>query len=41
MAIAKSNKYFRWDENDKQFVSTHAGLTEDEVLVPLIVFNCK
>ena len=41
IAIAKSNKYFRLNENGKIFKSTHAGLTEDEMLVPCIIVECK
>lgn len=41
IAIAKSNKYFRLNENGKVFKSNHAGLTEDEMLVPCIIVDCK
>ena len=41
IAIAKSDKYFRLNENGKIFKSTHAGLTEDEMLVPCIIIDCK
>ena len=37
LAIATSNKFFRYDENSINLKSMHAGITEDEVLVPLIV----
>jgi len=39
LAIAISNKYFRYNENSIKYKSMHAGITEDEVLVPLII--CK
>lgn len=37
LAIATSDKFFRYNENSVNFKSMHAGITEDEVLVPLIV----
>ena len=37
LAVAISNKYFRYNENSVKLVSMHAGLTEDEMLVPLII----
>lgn len=40
LAIAISNKYFRDTENSTKLASMHAGLTEDEVVVPLIVYEC-
>lgn len=39
IAIAISNKYFRYNENSVNLVSMHAGITEDEVMVPLIIFD--
>ena len=39
LAIAIQDKYFRYDENGKKYISMHAGLTEDEMLVPLIVYR--
>ena len=39
LAIAISNKYFRYNENSVNLVSMHAGITEDEVMVPLIIFD--
>lgn len=39
LAIATSNKFFRYDENSINLKSMHAGITEDEVLVPLIVIG--
>lgn len=37
LAIAITDKYFRYDETGPVFQSVHAGITEDEVLIPLIV----
>lgn len=37
LAIATSNKFFRYNENSINLKSMHAGITEDEVLVPLIL----
>lgn len=37
LAIATSNKFFRYDENSINLKSMHAGITEDEILVPLIL----
>ena len=37
LAIATSNKYFRYNQNSVKLTSMHAGLTEDEMLVPLII----
>ena len=39
IAIAKSNKYINYDEFGKTYLSMHAGITEDEVLVPLIIYK--
>ena len=39
IAIAKSNKYINYDEKGKDYKSMHAGITEDEVLVPLIIIK--
>lgn len=36
-AIGVSNKTFRYDENGNVFASTHAGLTEDEMDIPLVL----
>lgn len=41
LAIATGNKYFRYDENSVNLKSMHAGITEDEVLVPLIIYEAK
>ena len=37
-ALAKSNKYFRYSEDSVSLKSMHAGFTEDEMLIPLIVY---
>lgn len=39
LAVAISNKYFVYDEKGKDFVSMHAGMTEDEMLVPFIIYQ--
>ena len=39
LAIATSNKYIKYDENGKIYKSMHAGITEDEVIVPLIIYK--
>lgn len=39
IAIAINDKYFRYNENGEIFKSMHAGITEDEVLVPLIIYR--
>lgn len=39
LAIGITNKYFRYDENSVLFKSTHAGSTDEEVYIPLIVIN--
>jgi len=39
LAIATSNKYIIYNENGPEFISAHAGITEDEVLVPLIIYK--
>ena len=38
LAIAKGNKALLY-KGDKEFLSHHAGYSEDEVLVPLIVIE--
>jgi len=37
VSIAISNKDLRYDEKTPKFVSVHAGITEDEMLIPLII----
>ena len=39
LAVAITNKYFRYNENSVKLTSMHAGLTEDEMLVPLIIYK--
>lgn len=39
IAIAIGNKYFRYNENSVDLLSMHAGITEDEVMIPLIIFD--
>ncbi len=39
LAVAVENKYFRYDENSIELYSMHAGLTEDEMMVPLITYE--
>lgn len=41
LAIATSNKYFRYNEKSIDLISMHAGITEDEVVVPLIIHECN
>lgn len=38
-ALAITNKYFRYSENSVNLVSMHAGFTEDEMIVPLIIIE--
>jgi len=37
-ALAKANKYFRYSKDSTLLKSMHAGFTEDEMLIPLIVY---
>ena len=37
-ALAKGNKYFRYCKDSVDLKSMHAGFTEDEMLIPLIVY---
>ena len=39
LAVATSNKYIRYDENSVNLTSMHAGITLDEILVPVIVYR--
>lgn len=41
LAVAKGNKYFRYDYNGEIFKSTHAGISADELYVPLIIYSTK
>ena len=41
LAIATSNLYFRYSNKSHIFKSMHAGLTEDEMIIPLIVIDKK
>ena len=38
IAMAKGNKYFRYCKDSVDLKSMHAGMTEDEMLIPLIIF---
>ena len=38
-ALAYGDKYFRYGVNSVDLLSMHAGFTEDEMLIPLIVFH--
>lgn len=40
-ALAISNKCIVYSENSNIFISNHAGLTEDEMRIPLIMRKCK
>jgi len=37
-ALAKTDKYFRYCEDSVNLKSMHAGYTEDEMLIPLIIY---
>ncbi len=39
--LATSDKYFRYDDNSVNLVSMHAGITEDEMRIPLIMKMIK
>ena len=39
LALAIKDKYFRYCKDSKEFISVHAGLTEDELKIPLIVIG--
>ena len=39
LAIAYSDKYFRYTDASVNLVSHHAGITEDEMIVPIIVIE--
>lgn len=41
LAIGTGDKYFAYNENSTILKSMHAGMTEDEMLVPLIVITKK
>lgn len=41
IAMGKTNKYFRYNEDSVYLKSMHAGITEDEVNIPLIIKMCK
>ncbi len=41
IAVAYKNKYFRSDEESVLFKSMHAGVTDDEMKIPLIVVEKK
>ncbi len=36
ISLATSNKYFVYNQNSKVFISAHAGITDDEMKIPLI-----
>ena len=39
VALAVSDKYFRYCDNSTNFKSMHAGFTEDEMIIPLIIIE--
>ena len=39
LAIAISDKYFKYDDKGEEYKSAHAGITEDEVYIPLIIID--
>lgn len=39
MAFGNSNKYFRSNKNCKKFASQHSGITNNEMIIPLILKN--
>ena len=39
LAVATKDRYFLYNEHGKIFKSVHAGITEDEVVVPLIIYK--
>ena len=39
VALAVSDKYFRYGDNSTNFKSMHAGFTEDEMIIPLIIIE--
>lgn len=41
LAVATSNKYFRYNEKSVKLVSMHGGITKDEMIVPLIILKTK
>jgi len=41
IAVAFNDKYFRYNENSILLKSMHAGITDDEMKIPLIVYHIK
>lgn len=41
LAVAKSTKNIKYDYNSHRFLSSHAGITESEMTIPLIVIEKK
>ena len=41
MAIATNDKAIRYSDKHPKFKSAHAGITEDEVYVPLVMVSKK
>lgn len=37
LALATNDKYFRYDEKGGTYASQHAGITADEIQIPVIV----
>ena len=37
LALAINDKYFRYDEKGGTYASQHAGITDDEIEIPVIV----
>ena len=41
LLIGITDKSLNYDENAPQFIANHAGFTKEELMVPLIVLDCK
>ena len=41
IAVAFTDKYFRYNENSILLKSMHAGITDDEMKIPLIIYHAK
>lgn len=39
LAVAKGKRYFRYDQSSADFKSMHAGITEEEMFIPLIIIE--
>ena len=41
LAVAQTDKYFRYNDQSESFAAMHGGITEEEVSLPVIIYKTK